>query len=131
MANRRGRIYRRTMKDPVTGGLVERGPYWIQFWFNGKDRRESTHSLNVRVAEKLLTKRLAGKDGGTLDEANLKSNRFEDLEAAITRDYRLNDRASFDRMQDAFLPNRGSTGQLRDNCTASQGAGRRDAWLTI
>ena len=112
MANRRGRIYRRTMKDPVTGGLVERGPYWIQFWFNGKDRRESTHSLNVRVAEKLLTKRLAGKDGGTLDEANLKSNRFEDLEAAITRDYRLNDRASFDRMQDAFLPNRGKYGTV-------------------
>lgn len=102
MANRRGRIYRRTTKDPTTGELVETGPFWIQFWFNGKDRRESSHSTNRRVAEKLLTKRMAGKDDSTLDEADLKSKRFEDLQAAIERDYRLNNRASFDRMQDAF-----------------------------
>lgn len=58
--------------------------------------------MNRQMAEKLLTKRLAGKDDGKLRETDLKGTRFEDLRAAIERDYQLNERASFERMQDAF-----------------------------
>jgi integrase len=99
---KRGRIYRRTKKDPITGERVEVGPFHVQVWVNGKDHRESTHSMKREVAEKLLTKLLAGKDAGILTEATTKALRFEDLQVAIELDYRLKQRRSTDRMQDAF-----------------------------
>ena len=102
MAKKRGRIYRRTKKDPVTGERVEVGPYKVQVWLNGKDHRQSTHSTKREVAEKLLTKLLAAKDAGTTTEAMLKPVRFKDLQAAIELDYGLQARRSTDRMQDAF-----------------------------
>jgi len=76
--------------------------WWIQYWFNGKDRRESTHSTNEAMADKFLTKRLAAKDDGKLTESAIKPRRFEDLQAAIERDYRLQENASLGRMLDAF-----------------------------
>jgi len=76
--------------------------WWIQYWFNGKDRRESTHSTNESVADRLLTKRIAAKEGETLTEAAIRPLRFKDLQAAIERDYRKEQNKSFDRMQDAF-----------------------------
>lgn len=99
---KRGRIFRRTKKDPITGERVEVGPYKVQVWLNGKDHRQSTHSTKREVAEKLLTKLLAAKDAGTTTEAMLKPVRFKDLQAAIELDYGLQARRSTDRMQDAF-----------------------------
>lgn len=99
---KRGRIFRRTKKDPMTGERVEVGPFWIQIWLNRKDYKRSTHSFNREVAEKMLTKLLAAKDAGMLTDAMLKPTRFKDLQAAIELDYRLQERRSTDRMQDAF-----------------------------
>jgi integrase len=99
---KRGRIYRRTKKDPITGERVEVGPFQVQVWVNGKDHRKSTHSEKREVAEKLLTKLLAAKDAGTLTDATIKPLRFKDLQAAVELDYRVNNRRSTDRMQDAF-----------------------------
>lgn len=99
---KRGRIFRRTKKDPITGERVEVGPFQIQIWLNGKDHRESTHSTKREVAEKLLTKRLSGKDAGMPTDAIFKPTKFKDLQAAIELDYRLQARRSTDRMQDAF-----------------------------
>src|SRR5262245_31152954 len=76
--------------------------WWIQYWFNGKDRRESTRSTNEAVADKLLTKRLAAKDAGTLQESALKPVRFEKLEALIEANYKLKNNRSVDRLQDAM-----------------------------
>lgn len=102
MSQKRGRIYRRKKKDPTTGKRVETGPYWIQYWFNGEDRREPTHSYDERVARKLLTKRQAGKDAGTLQESSLQHKHFADLQTIIEGEYQLNQRKSLDRLQDAF-----------------------------
>lgn len=90
MPNKRGRIYQR--------GSI----WWIQYFFNGKDRRESTRSTNEQVAKKLLTKRIAAKDVGTLQESGLKPMRLADLQAKIEGEYQLNQRASFDRLHMAF-----------------------------
>jgi len=102
MASKRGRIYRRTKKDLATGERVEVGPFWIQYFFNGQDRRESTHSTKEQVAKKLLTKRMAGKDAGTLQVSSLKPMGFADLQAIIEGEYHLNQRPSLDRLQVAF-----------------------------
>ena len=99
---KRGRIYRRTKKDPITGERVEVGPYKVQLWINGRDHRQSSHSEKREVAEKLLTKLLAAKDAGTLTDATTKPLRFKDLQAAIELEYRLKQNKSLDRMQDAF-----------------------------
>lgn len=76
--------------------------WWIQYWFNGKDRRESTRSTKESVADKLLTKRMAAKEDETLTEAAIKPLRFKDLQAKIEGDYRQKQNKSTDRMQDAF-----------------------------
>ncbi len=76
--------------------------WWIQYFFNGEDRRESTHSTNEAVADKLLTQRMAKKDDGTLTEAAIKPRKFDDLQAAIEGEYQLNQRPSLDRVQVAF-----------------------------
>ncbi len=85
------------------GRIFQRGSiWWIQYFFNGEDRRESTHSTKEQVAKKLLTKRMAAKDAGTLQESSLKPMRFADLRAIIEGEYQLNQRPSFDRLQVAF-----------------------------
>lgn len=99
---KRGRIFRRTKKDPITGERVEVGPYQIQIYLNGKDCKRSTRSMKRDVAEKMLTKLLAAKDAGTLTEATTKPIPFEDLQTAIEFEYRLKQNKSTDRMQDAF-----------------------------
>lgn len=90
MAKGRGRIYQR--------GSI----WWIQFSLNGKDIRETTNSDDRAVAEKLLTKRMAAKDAGTLQASSIKRLRFEDLQAILEGDYQLNDRKTLDRVQGIF-----------------------------
>jgi len=102
MAKKRGRIYRRTKLDPITGERVEVGPFQIQIWLNGKDRKLSTHSMKREVAEKLLTKLLASKDAGTATDETAKPLQFKDLQVAIELEYRLKQNTSLDRMQNAF-----------------------------
>jgi integrase len=87
---KRGRIYKR--------GSV----FWIQYWFQGADRRESTHSDKETVAKKLLTARLAGKDAGTLQAVCLKPRKFEDLYQLVEADYRKKENRSLDRLHNAF-----------------------------
>ena len=87
---KRGRIYRR--------GTI----WWIQYFFNGKDRRESTHSDKEGIAKKLLTARVAAKDAGTLQAACLKPRKFEDLYALVEADYLKKQNRSLDRLHNAF-----------------------------
>lgn len=85
------------------GRIFQRGNmWWIQYFFNGKDRRESTRSTKEQVAKKLLTKRMAAKDSGTLQESSLTPLKFEDLRAKIDADYLKKQNRSLDRMHDAF-----------------------------
>ena len=90
MAVKRGRIFKR--------GSV----YWIQYYWNGEDHRESTRSNKEGVAKKLLTARMAGKDAGTLQEASLKPRKFEDLYALVEADYLKKENRSLDRLHNAF-----------------------------
>jgi len=90
MAVKRGRIFKR-------GGV-----YWIQFWLNGQDHRESTHSDKEGVAKKLLTARMAGKDSGMLQAVCLKPRKFEDLAQLVEADYFKKENRSLDRLHNAF-----------------------------
>lgn len=85
------------------GRIFQRGAvWWIQYYFDGKDRRESTRSTNKKTAEKLLRQRLAKKDSGELQEAHFKHIRFADLKDVVRQDYKLNKRKSVERLDTAL-----------------------------
>jgi integrase len=93
------------------GRVFQRGEvWWIQYYFDGQDRRESSRSTNKKVAERLLRQRLAKKDSGELQEAHFKQIRFADLTRIIEQDYQLNKRKSVDRLRTALKALEGTFG---------------------
>src|SRR5262249_29357000 len=56
-----GRLYKR--KSRLTG--KELSTWWIAYWVDGKERRESSHSPDEDVARRLLRERLHTIDEGT------------------------------------------------------------------
>jgi len=51
-----GMLYRRKRKDPVTGLLVEVGPWWMKYFDGGKPILESTEKMGKREALLVLRK---------------------------------------------------------------------------
>lgn len=93
------------------GRVFQRGSvWWIQYYFDGQDRRESSRSTNKKVADKLLRQRLAKKDSGELQEAHFKQIRFADLKHIIEQDYQLSQRKSVDRLGTALKALEGTFG---------------------
>lgn len=71
--------------------------WWVQYYVNGKQIRESSGSSTKAVAQKLLERRLGKKreDGDELLRAlKIKKLRYEDLRAAYIADYVTNARKS-------------------------------------
>ena len=66
-----GRVYRPTCRDPKTPKQKTSTVWWIEFWRDGRQHRESTKSRNVTDARTLLKRWLgeiangsfAGRDG--------------------------------------------------------------------
>jgi hypothetical protein len=53
-----GRVYRPTYRDPKTAKQKNGAVWWIEFWRDGHQHRESSKSRNVSDARKLLKQRL-------------------------------------------------------------------------
>ena len=51
-----GMLYRRKKKDPTTGNLVERGPWWMKYYDHGRPVYRSTEKHEKREALKALHK---------------------------------------------------------------------------
>jgi hypothetical protein len=45
-----GMLYRRKKRDPITGVLVEQGPWWMKYYDGGKPLYESTGKVEKRDA---------------------------------------------------------------------------------
>jgi integrase len=76
------------------GRVFKRGEiWWIAYYFNGREVRESSKSASEAVAIKLLKQRLAQIETGQIvvDEKKLT---FEKLVEGLVTDYELNDRRS-------------------------------------
>lgn len=93
-----GHIYRRKVKDPVTGKVRTLPTWWLQFGHEGRDIRESSKSHNQRTAESLLRKRIAEIEQGTFAP---RADRLtvEDLAKAIETNYRVKGRRSIERLE--------------------------------
>jgi len=76
---------KKTQRKRGTGRLWLKGStWWIQYYFNGAQRRESTHSDDEKKAQKLLTKRLGEAAAGIHQEPQRLT--YEDLREAYMQD---------------------------------------------
>ena len=86
------------MKRPRGTGSVFQyknvGPYWIKYSRNGVPVRESSHSDKIKVAEKLLAKRLAEIATDTYIEPRDRTLTVDNLYSALVDDYRNNQLAT-------------------------------------
>jgi outer membrane translocation and assembly module TamA len=77
------------------GFLWQRGQlWWLRYWVNGKEHRESSHSTSQREAEKLLARRQAELSVGILTAPGTQRITFTDLADMIRDDYRVRGRRS-------------------------------------
>lgn len=66
--------------------------WWIQYYANGIQHRESSESEDREDAERLLAKRVAEIDADTFIGPAAKRLRFEEMKEALYTDYRVNGR---------------------------------------
>jgi integrase len=88
-----GSVYQPTYKD-ANGQQKYAAVWWIQYWWRGKRKRESSKSTNRADAVRLLKRRLGGMGRGRLIGPDIERTRFQDLKTIIQDDYRVNDRRS-------------------------------------
>ncbi len=61
--------------------------WWIRYWHRGKEYSESTHSVDPRVADKLLKKRLGEREAGKFHGTKQERVAYEHLKDYIRADY--------------------------------------------
>jgi integrase len=82
-----------------SGSIFQNGSavWWIKFYSNGIGRRESSHSTDHKVAEKLLKRRLAETETKTyVPRENI---RIDELVADVVSDYRVNGQKSISNVE--------------------------------
>lgn len=87
-----GRVYRPTYRDPKTRKQKTAAIWWIEFWRDGRQHRESTKSRNVSDARKLLKQRLGEIANGSFVGRDAERTTFESLRQLIRDDYEKNGR---------------------------------------
>ncbi|HEY2955520.1 MAG TPA: tyrosine-type recombinase/integrase [Candidatus Eisenbacteria bacterium] len=83
-----GRVYRR--------GNV----WWVEYWFRGRQHRESARSSDRKDAMRLLRQRQAEIGTGRLIGPDVAGTTFEDLAEMLVADYEINERKSLPAMTD-------------------------------
>ena len=93
-----GYIYRPKYKDK-DGNTRESRVWWIKYYRNGKDYRESTKSIKRTDAKKLLKKREGEISQGKLPGIFFDRVRFDELAEDFLTDYKINDKKSLWRAE--------------------------------
>jgi site-specific recombinase XerD len=96
-----GRIFQRTYRDRRTGETKSAATYTVEYYVNGKMKREPARTTNQKKALRLL-KRRQGKiaEGRRVDPAGERVA-FKQLADNLLNDYKANRRRSLDRVTDA------------------------------
>jgi len=84
-----GMLYRRKKKDPLTGKLVEKGPWWMKYYDQGKPYSHSTQKYEKREALMVLKKAEAKVLEGQREGSAIIHTRFEDLIGLLELEYQL------------------------------------------
>jgi len=89
-----GRVFKRKQRM-ADGSVVEDPIWWIAYYRNGKEIRQSSGSNSETKARKLLSKRIKEIASGDYKPGQEKI-RFDDLVAGIKEDYKLEGKRSLD-----------------------------------
>jgi integrase len=103
-----GSIYKRTWKDKKTRQKIDGDIYWVSYYRDGKQFRESTEKTSLVEARRFL----AGKEGdiakGIPVTPKMGKMKFSELAADVVNDYRVNAKRSIEdletRFEDHILP---------------------------
>ena len=88
------------MKARGMGRIYRRGPvWWIEYWFRGRQHRESARSWERKDAMRLLRHRQSEIGRGRLIGREVEATTFEDMAEMLVADYEMNGRKSADSMQ--------------------------------
>jgi len=68
--------------------------WWVQYYVNGRQRRESSKSTTKTVADRLVKRRLFEAQAGLATPDNIRRIRYETLRDSLLADYRTNHRKS-------------------------------------
>jgi len=127
-----GMIYRRKRRDPVTGELVESGPYWAKYYRQGRPFYESTETEDKTEARRKLKEWEGQVAQGLHQGPQVGRTRFEDLVELIRQDYAMNDRKTARRLKEYVSHLSGAFGKMRASAittdkTTAYVAKRREA----
>jgi site-specific recombinase XerD len=97
-----GRIFQRTYRDRRTGEAKSAATYTVEYYVNGKMKREASRTTSPKKALSLLKKR-QGKiaEGRRVDPAGERLA-FKKLTENLINDYKANRRRSLERVTDAI-----------------------------
>lgn len=101
------------MRQRGSGGLIQlrrkdgklASPYWYMlYWVNGRQIRESSKTASKMVAEALLRKRLSERDAGQKPAVDIAKVTYENLRDALLQEYEINGCKSLVRRVDGGPP---------------------------
>ncbi|MCJ7484116.1 MAG: site-specific integrase [Thermodesulfovibrionales bacterium] len=91
------------------GMLYKRGNvWWLKYYQNGKNIRESSGSKSKMVAERHLKRREGEIAQGKVPSVQFEKTTFDQLVEGLLQDYRINDRKSLDRVEKSVEHLRGT-----------------------
>jgi integrase len=114
-----GMLYRRKKKDPVTGKLVETGPWWMKYYDCGKPYFQSTGKVEKREALSVLKKVEAKVLDGQREGPQIHRTRFEDLVVLLQQEYALKNRKTWIRREQNIAHLKKVFGGIRVKAIAS------------
>src|SRR5712692_10081389 len=89
------------MRQRGTGGLIKvkrkdgspASPYWyLVYWQNGRQVRESSKTTSKMQAEALLRKRLSERDAGNKPAVDIAKITYAEIRDALVQEYEINKR---------------------------------------
>ncbi len=98
--DRPDRVLTQGESEVFMGSIYKRGNvFWIKYYRNGKPYRESTKSIKVSDAKRLLKKREGEISEGKLPGIYFDKVKFDELAEGFLRDYRINQKKSLERAE--------------------------------
>ena len=108
-----GRVFQTTYRDLKRGTWKKTRVFWIAYWHQGKEHRESSHSTRRPDAVRLLKKRLGEMGSGQFLGPDADKTTFDDLERIVLDDYHVNARKTKRRAEGCLKNLRARLGHLR------------------
>src|SRR5512146_2275042 len=108
-----GMLYRRKVRDPVTGELVEQGPWWMKYYDGGKPIYQSTGKMEKREATSILRKAEAKVAEGQREAPLIHRTKFDDLVEDLRLEYEIKGLKTWSRREEHLQRLRPMFGGMR------------------